>query len=138
MLVWGVWMMLAATAGGNGVLGDWVGPTQSVVRVEACGTAVCARIVKLPPHPPATVDLHNPDAALRGRPLCGVDIGMGFTEERPGKLMGGRLYDPTSGKTYKGMMTLDGDRLKLRGYVRVSLLGRSETWTRVERVEACK
>ena len=132
----GLWMMLAA--GGVGVLGDWIGPTQSIVRVEPCGTQVCARLVKLPPDAPASVDLHNPDAALRGRPLCGVNIGAGFTETTPGKLDGGHLYDPTSGKTYKGSMTLDGDKLKLRGYVGVSMFGRSETWTRVDRVEACK
>ena len=79
------------------------------------------------------VDLHNPNPSLRGRPLCGLNIGTGFTRSAPGK-----LYDPTSGKTYKGSMTLDGARLKLRGYVGISLFGRSETWTRVERVEACR
>ena len=136
MVVLGLWMILAGGAGG--VLGDWVGPTQSVVRVEACGSAICAKIVKLPPHPPASVDLHNPNAALRARPLCGVEIGTGFREETPGNLTGGRLYDPTSGRTYKGSMTLTGEKLKLRGYVGVSLFGRSETWTRVDAVEACR
>lgn len=128
---------MLATAG-SGVMGDWVGPTHSVVRVEACGSEVCARLVRLPSDAPATVDLHNPDAALRGRPLCGVQIGSGFAETGPGKLDGGHLYDPTSGKTYKGSMMLEGDKLKLRGYIGVSLFGRSETWTRVDRVEACK
>ena len=136
MVVLGMLLLLAG--GANGVTGDWVGPTQSVIRVETCGTAVCARIVKLPPHPPATVDLHNPDAALRGRPLCGVEIGTGFREEVPGELTGGQLYDPTSGKTYKGTMTVEGDKLKLRGYVGVKLFGRSETWTRIGAVEACR
>ena len=135
MVMLGLWML---AAGANGVTGDWVGPTQSVVRIEPCGSAVCARIVKLPPNPPSTVDLHNPDTALRGRPLCGVDIGTGFREQMPGKLTGGKLYDPTSGKTYKGTLTLAGDKLKLRGYVGVSLFGRSETWTRTDPVEACK
>ena len=140
MVAMGLWltMMITTAMGSPSVLGDWIGPTQSVVRVEPCGTAICARIVKLPPHSPATVDLHNPDAALRGRPLCGVDIGTGFAEATPGNLTGGHLYDPTSGKTYKGSMTLDGDNLKLRGYVGVSLFGRSETWTRVAAVKACE
>ena len=119
------------------IYGDWVGPTQSVVRVEACGEAICLRVVRLPANPPASTDIHNPDAALRGRPLCGAVIGTGFKEGGAGKLEGGRLYDPTSGKTYKGSVTVTGDSLKLRGYVGISAFGRSETWVRVAKVEGC-
>ncbi len=42
---------------------------------------------------------------------------------------GGTVYDPKSDKTYKGKMWRDGDNLKLRGYIGISLLGRSSTWT---------
>ena len=64
-------------------------------------------------------------------------IGSNFKESEPGKLEGGRIYDPTSGKTYKGSVTVSGDLLKLRGYVGISAFGRSETWTRVAPVKAC-
>ena len=141
-----MWMLMAALlmAGGQapaaetGAMGYWLGPTATVVHIAPCGDAVCAKIVKLPPNSPATTDIHNPDASQHGRPLCGVDIGTGFHEASPGKLEGGELYDPVSGKTYKGTMTSEGDKLKLRGYVGVSLFGRSQTWTRVAAVEACK
>ncbi len=131
-------LLMAMWLSGAGVMGDWKGPTGSVVRIEACGSAVCAKIVKLPPNPPSTMDAHNPDAALRNRPLCGLNIGTGFTRTDDGHLEGGRIYDPVSGKSYKGTITADGDEMKLRGYIGVSLFGRSETWQRVARVEACK
>jgi uncharacterized protein (DUF2147 family) len=46
--------------------------------------------------------------------------------------VGGKLYDPKSGMTYSGKMTLvSSDRLELRGYVIFSLFGRTSSWSRV-------
>jgi len=42
----------------------------------------------------------------------------------------GTIYDPKSGKTYSCTMTLKGNNLAIRGYVGVSLLGRTSTWSR--------
>lgn len=51
---------------------------------------------------------------------------------REGKYSDGQIYDPDSGKTYDCMMWLEGLKLKVRGYVGVSLFGRTETFERVE------
>jgi uncharacterized protein (DUF2147 family) len=73
----------------------------------------------------------NPDPALRSRPLQGLAIMTGFEYEGDGRWSGGKVYDPNSGKTYKCTLTqLDADTLRIRGYIGVSLFGRSETWTR--------
>ena len=47
---------------------------------------------------------------------------------------GGTILDPNNGKVYKVRMTLkDGGRtLDVRGYVGMPLLGRTQTWQRVE------
>lgn len=46
---------------------------------------------------------------------------------------GGTIMDPNSGKVYKSHMALDGaDKLKVRGYVGFSLLGRTQVWQRVK------
>ena len=121
-----------------GVLGDWRSPTQSFVRIEPCGNSVCARLIKLPPSAPVTTDTKNPNSALRRRPLCGLAIGTGFHADDADHLTGGRLYDPQSGKTYKGSMTASGNTLKLRGYVGLPAFGRTETWQRTPAIEACK
>jgi len=42
------------------------------------------------------------------------------------------VYDPKSGKTYSCKMTLKGDKLDIRGFVGVSLIGRTDTFTRVK------
>ena len=44
---------------------------------------------------------------------------------------GGTVYDPKSGKTYSGKMTLvSPNKLDMRGFVGISLFGRTTTWTR--------
>ena len=75
----------------------------------------------------------NPDVSKRGQPLGGL-IMAGSLERVKGsttKWEDGWVYDPDSGDTYTAEMKLDcPDTLKLRGFVGISLLGRTMTWTR--------
>jgi uncharacterized protein (DUF2147 family) len=47
---------------------------------------------------------------------------------------GGTILDPETGKVYSASMRLsaDGTQLNVRGFVGLSIFGRSQTWTRVE------
>jgi uncharacterized protein (DUF2147 family) len=113
-----------------GVLGDWQDPTGAVIHIGRCGQQVCLWLVLLSPSAPATTDIHNPDPALRSRSLCGLQIGAGFVLRDPNHASGGTLYDPKTGKTYRGGMTAEGSKLDLRGYVGIPLFGESQTWIR--------
>jgi uncharacterized protein (DUF2147 family) len=134
-------MMLFATPP-SAIYGYWETPTHTVLRIEPCGQDqghdICLRVAKLPPDAPATHDIYNPDKTLRTRPLCGLVVGTGFHDDGAGKLSGGHLYDPKSGHTYQGTINLVGDALYLRGYIGISLFGRSETWKRVGTVATCQ
>lgn len=114
----------------SGVLGFWKTPTGSTIRIDRCGGNVCLWIAVLAANASPT-DIHNPDAALRTRALCGLEIGSGFTLSDAEHAAGGTLYDPKSGKTYRGMMSAAGRKLHLRGYIGIPLFGASDTWTRV-------
>jgi len=82
---------------------------------------------------PPRLDGKNPDPALRGRILDGVTIMKGFKYDGDDYWSGGTIYDPNSGNTYKGTLKLlDRDKVKLRGFIGISLFGRSDTWTRVK------
>jgi len=117
----------------SGILGDWREPTGSVIEIFRCGHDVCAKMVAISKQATTQLDEKNPDPAARKHPLCGLQIGYGFHLTDPAHADSGRLYDPKSGKTYKGAMTADGDKLHLRGYVGIRAFGRSETWTRTNR-----
>jgi uncharacterized protein (DUF2147 family) len=109
--------------------GDWTTPDRSVAKVYSCGTnAVCARLIETPDR--TSVDYKNPNVALSKRSLCGIELGGGFSVVDGSHAKNGKLYDPESGKTYSAEMTLDGDALKVRGYVGMSMFGRTEIWHR--------
>jgi uncharacterized protein (DUF2147 family) len=126
-----------AAAPSTGVAGDWTTTNNSIVHVGPCGSDVCLTIVRIPPTIP-NKDIYNPDTSLRNRSVCGLTVGTGFHQDGPGKLTDGHLYDPKSGHTYRGTITAEGDTLHLRGYIGISLFGRSEDWHRSPPVPTCK
>lgn len=77
------------------------------------------------------VDKNNPDDALKNRPVLNLELLKDFTFDGE-KYVDGTIYDPKSGKTYSCKMTIQNNNLKIRGYVGISLLGRTEVFTRVK------
>ena len=118
------------------LVGDWREPGGSVIRVEACGSDLCARLVQISGTAPSRTDGENPVPAKRSEPLCGLQIGTGFHGTDPDHASDGRLYDPKTGKTYHGEMTREGDTLHLRGYLGMKAFGRTEDWTRIGALKA--
>jgi uncharacterized protein (DUF2147 family) len=105
------------------------------IRIMLVGDSLEGRIAGAPPGSPSEreFDDRNPDPALRTRKLDGLTIMSGFEYDGDGRWKNGTVYDPNSGKTYRCTLTLiDPGTLKIRGYIGVSLFGRSETWTRDE------
>jgi uncharacterized protein (DUF2147 family) len=77
------------------------------------------------------VDAKNPDKTKRNNPIIGLTILHGFRFNGSDEWKGGDIYDPENGKTYSCYMYLkDHNTLKVRGYIGISLLGRTETWMR--------
>ncbi len=83
------------------------------------------------PDSPDRKDINNADPALRDRSLLNIQIFGDLTYRDENKWNGGWIYDPNNGKTYKCKMTLkDSNTIEIRGYIGVSLFGRSEEWKR--------
>jgi uncharacterized protein (DUF2147 family) len=79
-------------------------------------------------------DIHNPDAAKRQRPIIGLVFLSGFTQKNQTRWENGTVYDPKSGNTYSGSMELDGpEKINMRGFIGISLIGRTDVWTRVRK-----
>lgn len=82
------------------------------------------------------VDSKNPDESLRSRPILGL-ISMEKLKynSKKNKWVKGKIYDSESGKTYSCEVTISDDlnSLFLRGYAGISLLGRTTTWTKVNK-----
>lgn len=130
-------------SGTDEILGLWNNEEKSArIEMFRCGEGYCGKIVELKEqnYPegstdgiPGTpkVDHHNPDPAKRTVPVLGLQIVNDMRPTDSGKWSGGTVYDPKNGKTYKGKLTLVApERLELRGYIGIPLIGRTTTWTR--------
>lgn len=116
------------------VNGTWInGDGDGLIAVRVEGARISATILGSSGDPvdrPKT-DVNNPDPMLRSRPLIGLELFEGFRYDGDGEWSGGTIYDPNNGKTYRCKLKLVGpDTLKVRGFIGISLIGRSETWTR--------
>ncbi len=133
----------AADEVSDGILGQWV-TKDGKARVEIVrdGDTYRGSIVWLnePLYPEGDKeagkekhDRYNPDPSLRDRPIIGLCILSGFTYEGNGTWSGGSVYDPESGNTYRGKIRMEGkDRLVLRGFIGITLFGRTEIWERYQ------
>jgi uncharacterized protein (DUF2147 family) len=75
-------------------------------------------------------DTKNPDESLKSREVLGIELLSGFSYN-DNTYKDGKIYDPESGKTYDCKMTLTYKILKVRGYIGISLFGRTETFERI-------
>ena len=70
------------------------------------------------------------------QPLLGLEILSGFKEDpdKRNAYVDGKVLEAKSGKIYKAKANLsaEGKRLRLRGYVGVSALGRTQVWIRTD------
>jgi len=132
----------------DGIVGDWlVESADAVIRIERHGERYEGTIAwqlhdtygpedgpELDGKP--AVDRHNPDPALRSRTLNGLRLlwDLRYDAENQ-EWSGGRVYDSDNGHIFRCQMRLlDADHIRLRGYVGITLLGGSSTWTRITKI----
>lgn len=121
----------------DAILGSWANPNgQDHILIYKKGNKYFGKLdwIKIPndEHGKPKTDINNPDPALRSRPDLGLELLKDFTFDGDNVYNDGTVYDPKNGKTYSCKLTLEGNTLKLRGYIGISLFGRTEIWTRVK------
>ena len=76
-------------------------------------------------------DRKNPDPSQRNKPLIGLVMLRDFVYD-DGEWSDGHIYNPSDGKEYRAFMKLvDYNTLDVRGYVGISMFGKTDTWLRV-------
>lgn len=129
-----VGIMLATPAfAADPVEGEWLTPDGgSKVRIGACpggANLLCGVVSWLPAAEMKDLDAKNPNPALSKQRILGSQTISGFKQSAPGKWSGGKLYDPATGKTYSGKISINPDgTLKVQGCV--MMICEAETWTR--------
>jgi uncharacterized protein (DUF2147 family) len=109
---------------------------KAVVRIAACGPALCGTIVSLkemndPDTGKPKTDKNNTDQGLRSRPMIGVQIVLAMKPSSTANKWSGQVYNAEDGKTYTGSLTLqDPNTIKLEGCILGGLVCKASTWTR--------
>jgi len=112
---------------------DETGEAKSHVRIEARDGMFYGTVEEvLNPEKKNSICDKCPGDRL-GVPVEGLEIIRNMKTKGDG-WAGGTILDPKKGKVYKAKMSLNesGEELTVRGFVGFSLIGRSQTWQRVE------
>ncbi len=92
-----------------------------------------ARVLAVLPERADQRDVYNPDPALRDRRVLGIAVFEGFRfSERRDRWEGGTVFDVKNGKIYRGHLQREGITLRARGFIGISLLGRTESFELVD------
>jgi len=84
-------------------------------------------------------DRKNPDESKRDRPIIGLELLKGLTYAERNTWKDGTIYNADDGKTYRCLATLKTpDKLHLRGYIGISLVGATTVWTRYKEPETSR
>jgi uncharacterized protein (DUF2147 family) len=126
-------------ADADDIIGTWLtGSKKGHVQIYKQGSKYYGKIVWLKePGDPATgnakVDSKNPEAGKRKQPLVGLVNLRDFTYSGNNVWENGKIYDPENGKEYSCKITQTSPTtLDVRGFVGISILGRTDAWTRVK------
>jgi uncharacterized protein (DUF2147 family) len=134
---------LGANAQSTSPVGTWktiddaTKKEKSLVRIVESGGVYSGRIEKL------LESTMAPDAVCKectddrkDKPVVGLVIIRNMKQSADDKTVfeGGDILDPANGKVYQSKMKLvdNGARLEVRGFVGISMFGRTQTWIRAE------
>lgn len=127
------WAQNASPVGAWKTIDDKTGKPKALVRISEEGGVLTGKIEKL--FRPADQDQNpkcvNCSDARKDQPIIGMTILSGLKKDG-NEYTGGEILDPQEGKTYKtkAKLTDNGNKLEVRGYIGVPMLGRTQTWQR--------
>lgn len=121
----------------DSIQGVWkTGEGNAMVRIYKNGEKYQGKVVWLKePIDPETgkpkVDKFHPDEASRTRSVLGLINVWGFVYQEKNLWSDGNIYDPKNGNTYScTIKMINSNTIEVRGFIGVSLIGRTDTWTR--------
>ncbi len=113
---------------------DKTGKPRSLVRINEANGVVTAVVEK------GLLETDTGDKVCdkckddrKDQPIIGMEI-IRDMKKHGERYDGGTILDPENGKTYQCILKLNetGDELEVRGFIGISLIGRSQMWQRVE------
>ncbi len=121
----------------DAIIGYWkTGEGNGIIHIYKQGDKYYGKIaVMKEPNDPKTgkpkLDVKNDNKQLQNRPLLGLVNLRDFKFVKQNLWKEGNIYDPKTGNDYSCKITMiDNNTIEVRGYMGISLLGRTDTWKR--------
>ena len=120
------------------IVGVWLtGSGKAHVKIDKFGNYYFGRIVWL--KEPLNdlgkpkLDKNNEDVTKLNKTIMGMQLVGGFEWKNDNLWDNGNIYDPENGKTYKCKLDLENlSTMNVRGFIGISLFGRTDIWKRVK------
>lgn len=121
------------------VVGKWktmdddTGKPKSIIEIYESGGKIYGKVVEILDQEHKKSVCNKCSGDDKNKPILGMVVVKGLSK-KGNEFRNGQILDPQNGKLYKSIIALDGkDKLKVRGYIGVSLLGRTQVWYRVKK-----
>lgn len=110
---------------------DKTSEKRAIVELFQSGNVLNGRIVETFPHPGEGTICTKCPGAFKGQVIKGLQFMWGLKNKGHGIWDGGHVLDAKSGKIYHvKLKTLGDNKLLVRGYIGISMLGRTQIWVR--------
>jgi uncharacterized protein (DUF2147 family) len=121
---------------GQSILGKWKtiddlnGKESGIVEIFESRGKIYGKIVEIFDHDKKNLKCEKCDGEDKNKPILGLTIIKGLLKNND-VYDGGKIVDPKNGKSYHCKIAFEGkDKLIVRGFIGISLFGRSQTWIR--------
>jgi len=113
-------------------ISDKTNKPRSIIKIKIINSILEAKIIKVFANKGDTGICSHCSGSLKNKPIKGLRIVWNMKPSGNRSWAGGKILDPKSGKIYKCNISIDksGTKLFVRGYIGISLFGRSQTWLR--------
>ena len=122
----------------NGVTGKWrviddqTSKAVSIIEIYESQGKIYGKILEILNPKDRNKTCSNCEGADKDKPILGLVVMKGL-EKDGDEYTNGHILDPKHGKLYKCYISLEEkDKLKVRGYIGISLFGRTQYWHRVK------
>jgi uncharacterized protein (DUF2147 family) len=119
----------SANAGEAGIVGEWwTEKKEGRIRFSKYRDGTYTGVLTWSKHP--RPDTENDNPKLRKRSIIGIIL-MWKLHYEDGEYEDGYVYNPEDGNVYRiDAKVIDRDKLKIHGYLGLSIFGQSQIWTR--------
>lgn len=128
----GLFSMQAQVTGKWKTIDDETGEAKSIVEIYEKDGKIYGKVVEILNPAKKNATCKECKGADKDKPILGLVIIRGL-EKDGDEWTDGDILDPNKGKFYSCTIEMDGkDKLEVRGYMGISLLGRTQVWHRVK------